>query len=144
MILCLLLLIMVESARTIYGRPIPGKDVNYPISDWVSFWSHNGLRLATYRFPSEAPKGICIFLHGVISHSGLFAGMAESFSKANFEVFAFDLIGHGRSEGDRALISDFNGAVQDCINYIELVRQNFSSELPIFLIGASLGATICL
>ena len=59
-----------------------------------------GLRLYRQRWSGAAPpRAAMVLVHGIGGHSAPFAELAQELVKLGLEVFAFDLPGHGRSEG---------------------------------------------
>ena len=105
---------------------------------------------------AEAPKAIVIFMHGISTHSGkavvlpdgrkLNAALqAESLLKEGIALYAFDLYGHGFSEGTRFWIPDtYHNNKQDYINFCHIVAKEHSKDTPIFLMGESYGSTLTL
>lgn len=59
-----------------------------------------------------------------------------------FIVYGLDHQGHGKSEGDRTFVSEFNDYAEDVIHYIEKVMKESNDNLPQFLLGHSMGGTI--
>lgn len=109
-------------------------------------------RHKTYSFPSRGqslhaqkwwpdsgyPKAVLVAVHSWSSHSGRFAGLAEHLTRAGYAVYAFDFPGHGKSEGPRAHIDDFDHWVADLTTFIEVVHNELRS-VPFFLLGAGVG-----
>jgi len=46
-------------------------------------------------------------------------------------------VGHGKSDGDRVHIDDFQIYVRDVIQHIELLKTTYT-DIPIFLMGHSM------
>lgn len=62
-----------------------------------------------------------------------------------FACFAFDLEGHGRSQGLRAFVPDVDLVVDDAISYFDSIKSDPRFQgLPRFLYGESMGGAICL
>jgi len=82
-----------------------------------------------------------VIVHGFKSHSGYYDWPAERLVDNGLAVYAFDLRGHGRSEGERLFaekISDFTSDVHDVVT----VARNDNPGLPIVLLGHSAGGVI--
>jgi len=47
------------------------------------------------------------------------------------------LVGHGLSEGERAMVSEFNTYCKDVIQHINIIRNKYPN-IPIFIIGYSM------
>ncbi|KAM3915172.1 monoglyceride lipase isoform 2-T4 [Leptodactylus fuscus] len=50
-------------------------------------------------------------------------------------------VGHGQSDGERMIVSDFQVYVRDCLQHVDLVRKIFP-DLPMFICGHSMGGAI--
>lgn len=82
------------------------------------------------------------------------AGFFSELADAGIAVYTFDAVGHGRSEGERALVNRFEDMVDDFEALSNDVRKEIGErfpevapQLPYFLGGQSLGglvsATLC-
>lgn len=80
-----------------------------------------------------------IFLHGYTEHTGRYNWMFQKLNEANINVFAYDHRGFGKSDGERAYISDFDQYVEDMNAYVFSLNK---PELPTFLMGHSMGSLI--
>ncbi|HVJ01027.1 MAG TPA: alpha/beta hydrolase, partial [Sphingomonas sp.] len=56
--------------------------------------------------PDGAPRAAVVFCHGVNSHGGQYFWAAEQLVGAGYAVFALDLRGRGRSQGERFYVED--------------------------------------
>ena len=103
----------------------------------------DGLTLATRRWwPHPEPKAAVALVHGIGEHSGRYAHVATHLMLHGYAVFAFDLRGHGRSEGEpRAYVASFDDYVADLDRFLSHVRAE-TGGLPLFLMGHSLGGGI--
>ena len=54
-----------------------------------------------------------VFLHGFGEHSGLYHRLGYALNDAGIELWALDEIGHGLTEGDRAIIRSIDHLVQN-------------------------------
>ena len=103
----------------------------------------DGLTLATRRWqPHARPKGAVALVHGIGEHSGRYAHVATHLMLHDYAVYAFDLRGHGRSEGEpRAYVEAFDVYVADLDRVLEHIRAE-AGVLPLFLMGHSMGGGI--
>lgn len=110
--------------------------------DAGTFRTADGLTLATRRWmPHEQPKAAVVIVHGIGDHSGRFAHVAAHLMLHDYEVYAFDLRGHGRSEGEpRAYVESFDEYVTDLALFLGHVHE--ATSKPVFLLGHSLGGAI--
>lgn len=103
----------------------------------------DGLTLATRRWrPHENPKGAVALVHGIGEHSGRYAHVATHLMLHDYAVHAFDLRGHGRSEGHpRVYVESFDEYVEDLDRFLAHVRAEIGSR-SLFLMGHSMGGGI--
>jgi len=110
---------------------------------------------STNNATSRKPKAVVIFMHGIQTHSGkanilsngrkINVGLqAEMLLNENCALFAFDMYGHGFSEGMRFWIPSWENNKQDYINFVHLVQKQVGDTVPIFLLGESYGSTLTL
>jgi len=64
------------------------------------------------------------------------------FVPRGYSVYAFDLRGHGHSQGTRGALNDFGDFREDVRSFLRVVRE--TEQAPIFLAGHSLGGLIVL
>lgn len=72
-------------------------------------------------------------------HSNLLAHIAETLSKSNIEVCAYDYKGYGKSEGLPGYLPDFSGHILDSEEFTRRVIQSAPPIIPVFVCGFSLG-----
>ena len=113
------------------------------------FFSRDGTRLfeRTWR-PETAPTAAVLIIHGYAEHSGRYDWTARQLVTRGYAVFAFDLRGHGRSDGDRVFIRSMNEYLDD----VEAALRRVAAEtarvrdqapgLPVFLLGHSMGGGV--
>ena len=111
--------------------------------DQLTFTGHGGLELY-YRCwrPEGRPKAVLPIVHGHGEHSGRYAHVADWFVPRGYSVYAFDLRGHGRSQGKRGALKDFGEYREDVRAFLDLVQE--AEPAPVFLAGHSLGGLIVL
>ena len=94
--------------------------------------------------PATAPRAVVAICHGFNSHSGYYLWVADQLVASGFAVYALDLRGRGKSEGERFYV-DRIGEYED--DLAELIRLAKSREpgLPLYLLGHSAGGvTACI
>ncbi|MGW4115549.1 alpha/beta fold hydrolase [Actinosynnema sp. NPDC004786] len=94
--------------------------------------------LAVRTWPNLDADWLAVIVHGYGEHSGRYADVAEALVGAGALVVAPDLVGHGRSEGERALITDFDGVLAD----VTAAVASAASDLPTVLIGHAEGGLV--
>lgn len=106
------------------------------------FTVHDGLTLYYRRWlPPTAPRAVVVLIHGVCEHGGRYAPVAEKFCSQGYAVYALDLRGHGRSDGQRLLIATFDDFLDDLEEFLAHVAAEQSGR-PVFLLGHSMGGAI--
>jgi alpha-beta hydrolase superfamily lysophospholipase len=93
--------------------------------------------------PENEVKAVVCLVHGVGEHSGRYAHVAAAFAQAGIALVTIDLYGHGKSDGKRGCIPDYD----DFSGYIDLLiasaRQTYPGK-PLFLYGHSMGGNLVL
>ena len=90
-----------------------------------------------------SPRARVLILHGYAEHSGRYEHVAAFLNERDYDVFAVDLRGHGRSDGDRGYVTRFGDYLGD-LRALLLWSDTFGEELPLFMLGHSNGALIAL
>jgi lysophospholipase len=79
----------------------------------VARWSAGKLngpsgKLFVQAFVPEKPRGTILFTHGYLDHSSTSPEFYRDLLAAGYAVVAWDLPGHGLSDGERGAVSDFS------------------------------------
>ncbi len=91
--------------------------------------------------PVTTPDRIVLIVHGYAEHGGRYAHVAAALVRRGAVVYADDHLGHGRSDGERALITDFEHVVDDLHTLAGIARVDHPG-LPLFLVGHSMGGLL--
>jgi len=106
------------------------------------FQGSAGLRLHEQSWlPDGAPKAAVILHHGLWDYSDYYAPFAEELTHHGYAVYAFDMRGHGRSDGDRSFVKSIDQYIADLEIFLKRVRQRVIDK-RLFLFGHSLGGLI--
>lgn len=98
---------------------------------------------AQWWYPEDSPKAIVVIIHGSFEHSSRYQHVALYLVSHGYAVYAFDLRGHGKSEGERAFIPSFEVLVKDLESFLDFLKRRDSTK-PVFLLGHSSGGCIAL
>jgi alpha-beta hydrolase superfamily lysophospholipase len=82
-----------------------------------------------------------VLVHGLIEHSGRYADVAGQLNRHGCAVYAIDLRGHGKSDGDRVWVRRFEHFVNDVELLVRRVADQHPGK-PLFLLGHSMGGAI--
>ena len=87
------------------------------------------------------PSWLAVLVHGYGEHLGRYDQVAADLVSAGAVVYGADHRGHGLSSGERVLIDDYAGVVEDVHRIITQARTAYRA-LPLVLIGHSMGGLI--
>lgn len=106
------------------------------------FEASDGLNLyEQWWLPQGESTAVVIVVHGFTEHSGRHARLAEELNRHGYAVYSMDLRGHGKSEGERAFVRQFDEFLADLDLLVERVVGREPGK-PLFLFGHSMGGTI--
>ena len=88
--------------------------------------------------PAGKPRGVAVICHGFNSHSGHYFWVAEQFVASGLMVYALDLRGRGKSDGERFYVDDVADYVSDVSRLVQLTKSR-EPGLPVYLLGHSAG-----
>jgi alpha-beta hydrolase superfamily lysophospholipase len=100
-----------------------------------------GFKIFTRVWRPERPRAAVVIVHGFNSHSGYYIWVAEQFLANGIAVYALDLRGRGKSDGERFYVERFADYVDDLSAFIRIVRRR-EAGVPIFLLGHSAGGVV--
>lgn len=105
---------------------------------WVD--GAGGLRLYWQAWlPADEPLAVVVLHHGAGEHSGRYPHAVAQLVAAGYGVYGLDARGHGRSGGRRASFDRFEQLTADLDTVVSRAR---ARELPVFLLGYSLGGAV--
>lgn len=92
------------------------------------------------------PRATLVLTHGIAEHSEAYHEAALDLVPLGWDIYAFDLRGHGRSDGRRGYIDDFKRFSRDLDRFVRYLRAGplKGSQLPIVMMGHSMGGLITL
>ncbi len=101
-----------------------------------------GFRIATHYWLPQHAKGTLVVVHGYYDHVGIFNHIIRFALEHQLAVLAFDLPGHGLSDGPRASIDSFNQYADVLADVIQQSRQLMPA--PLHALGQSTGSAVIL
>jgi alpha-beta hydrolase superfamily lysophospholipase len=108
--------------------------------EWTYDGRHGKLAARTWRGPDQ-PTHIVIVAHGYGEHIGRYERLADALVRNGAAVYAVDHVGHGKSEGERVLVEDFEDIVDD-LHALDGTARHEHPDLPVVLLGHSMGGLI--
>jgi alpha-beta hydrolase superfamily lysophospholipase len=106
----------------------------------VGFDGRRG-RIAVHVWEGPEPRRIVVLAHGYGEHSGRYDHLARALVADGASVWSPDHVGHGASDGERAVVPDFEEVVDD-VRGVTSMALDAHPGLPVVLIGHSMGGLI--
>ncbi|MBU0991240.1 MAG: lysophospholipase [Proteobacteria bacterium] len=106
------------------------------------FLSSDRVRIFYQSWQVEHPKGILVISHGLGEHSGRYHNLLETLSGKDISIYASDHRGSGLSGGIRGHVDDFKKYYADIKHLVDAIIKNENKDIPIILLGHSLGGLI--
>jgi len=107
-----------------------------------TFESVGGLKIFLRSWlPGSKARAVVVICHGVNSHGGQYLWAADQFVMAGLAVYALDLRGRGKSEGERFHVEHVSEYVADVAGTVTIAKSRHPG-LPVFLLGHSAGGVV--
>jgi alpha-beta hydrolase superfamily lysophospholipase len=108
----------------------------------ATFTSTGGISIFYRSWRPETPtRGVVVIVPGFNSHSGYYRWAAEQLVSLGLSVYAVDLRGRGRSDGERYYVARFDDYVQDVKGMVAFATAR-EQDVPLFLLGHSAGGVL--
>jgi len=91
--------------------------------------------------PEGKPRGVVVIVPGFNSHSGQYLWVGEQFAARGLSVYALDLLGRGRSDGERFYVEKIEDYVDDVATLVTMAKSQ-NPGLPVFVLGHSAGGVV--
>lgn len=91
--------------------------------------------------PAGPPRRVVIVVHGYAEYAARYGPVADALNHAGSIVYGQDHLGHGHSDGERALIVDFERVVDDLDSLVDIATGE-NAGLPVVMIGHSMGGLL--
>ncbi|MBN1536818.1 MAG: lysophospholipase [Anaerolineales bacterium] len=108
-----------------------------------SFSSRDNLQLFVQGWEITNQKAVVYMVHGLGEHSGRYNHLASALNNAGYSLIAFDLRGHGHSQGQRGHSPSIDHILDDIDLFAGLVSERYP-DTPRFLYGHSLGGMLAI
>jgi alpha-beta hydrolase superfamily lysophospholipase len=110
-----------------------------------SFATHDGVSLFYRHWPATGAsrRGAIVMFHRGHEHSGRLAHLVDELDLPDFDFFAWDARGHGRSPGARGFSPSFGTSVRDVQTFIDhIVTAHGVAPRDIHVVAQSVGAVL--
>lgn len=111
--------------------------------DRLTLTGPDGVELALYRWARADAHGALVIVHGYGEHARRHGQLARTAQEAGWDVYAFDLRGHGESPGVRGSVPGFGRSLADLQELFRTVRAD-DPERTVLLFGHSMGGALSL
>ncbi len=95
----------------------------------------------SWRPASGTARGVVAIVPGFNSHSGYYEWVAAQLTADGLAVYAIDLRGRGRSDGERFYVQNFEDYVTDVASFVSIIKEK-EKGLPVFMLGHSAGGVV--
>lgn len=103
----------------------------------------DGISLYFQKWHSPKPNGSLIITHGHGEHSDSYLRIVEALKPLSLDIYAWDLRGHGRSEGQRGFAPSFTHYIDDYAHFISHLDAQFKIfSNKVFVLAHSLGGLV--
>jgi len=115
-----------------------------------TFRTHDGVELFYRHWPARstsglaaAPRGAIVMFHRGHEHSGRMAHIPDEIDLPEFDVFAWDARGHGKSPGDRGFSPSLGTSVRDVQSFVDHIAAAHGIAVEdMAVIAQSVGAVL--
>lgn len=106
------------------------------------FTTHDGVELFYRHWPATGTRrGAVVMFHRGHEHSGRMAHLVDELELPDFDLFAWDARGHGRSPGERGFSPSFGTSVRDVQTFIDHIRDTHDiAHADMAVLAQSVGA----
>ena len=110
-----------------------------------SFSTHDGVSLFYRHWPATSPerRGAVILFHRGHEHSARMAHLVDELDMPEFDFFAWDSRGHGKSPGERGYAPSFADSERDVQTFVDHIEASFGiAQEDIAVVAQSVGAVL--
>ncbi len=114
------------------------------VAEELHFTTHDGQQLFYRRWPATQPRrGAVLLFHRGHEHSGRVAHLVDELDLPDFDFYAWDARGHGRSPGERGFSPSFSTSVRDVQTFVDHISaQHAVAPADMHVVAQSVGAVL--
>jgi alpha-beta hydrolase superfamily lysophospholipase len=109
-----------------------------------TFTTSDDLEIFYRYFAADNERCSLVITHGLGMNSNCYQTVIEHLVPKGVSIWAFDLRGHGKSDGARGFVNNFDEYLFDLKEVIEMANRERKEGTKTFLLGDSLGGLISL
>ena len=106
-----------------------------------SFQSGSGANIFYRCWATAEPRAVLLLAHGLAEHCGRYGDFASYFADVGIATYALDFPGHGRSDGKRGHIRDFQ-EYTEALGALSSLAREAHPDIPFVHFGHSMGGLI--
>ena len=103
----------------------------------------DGSSIYAQSWQPQEPIAVVCLVHGLGEHSGRYGHLAEYLNNEGYALLAFDLRGHGKSEGPKGHTPSYDVLLTDIDKLLDEAGERFL-DFPCVLYGHSMGGNLVL
>ena len=111
------------------------------VTEWTFAGTQAQIVARTWRREAAVPRYLAVLVHGYGEHIGRYGHVAAALVDHGAIVYGLDHLGHGKSGGERVLVSNFEDVVADLEHLVTSAMHQWP-DLPVVVIGHSMGRII--
>jgi alpha-beta hydrolase superfamily lysophospholipase len=124
-----------------------GNRIVWAMSDaeMLSIPAPDGTPLACRKWapaPSEPPRGIVVYLHGIQSHGGWYEGSGRYLADRGLAVYMPDRRGSGLNSANRGHADSWEQLADDVLRVEDRALADAGRQVPVLLVGVSWGGKL--
>ena len=141
-----------DKQNEMYRKKLPNANYEFPYEDFINLtvrgYTRENINLKTYcNYKNNTkPTATIVMIHGIGGSSKNQAHVADSFANAGYFAASVDMRTFGRSDYDIGYAKNFDDFINDLVLFTNstsnYVKKTFGKELPIFIIGSSMGGLV--
>jgi alpha-beta hydrolase superfamily lysophospholipase len=105
------------------------------------FAASDGQSVPYRLWPAKNPRALVLLLHGALDYSGAFDELGPQFARHGLSALAIDQRGFGATS-TRGRWGGRNRMIRDVIEAALFLRMRYRYDLPLFVVGESMGAAL--
>ncbi len=104
-------------------------------------WKQENKEIYAQSWQVDNPKGVLCLVHGMGEHNARYLHVVDFFNRNGISVYAFDHIGHGKSQGKRGHTPNYKFLL-DSVEKIMNIAAVENENSPLLVYGHSMGGNI--